>query len=39
MKNVLVIEDEQNVAAFIKKGLNEAGYHVFIAYDGDTGLV
>lgn len=38
MKNVLVIEDEQNVAAFIKKGLNEAGYHVFIAYDGDTGL-
>lgn len=31
MKNVLVIEDEQNVAAFIKKGLNEAGYHVFIA--------
>lgn len=23
MKNVLVIEDEQNVAAFIKKGLNE----------------
>lgn len=25
MKNVLVIEDEQNVAAFIKKGLNEAG--------------
>ena len=38
MKNVLVIEAEQNVAAFIKKGLNEAGYHVFIAYDGDTGL-
>ena len=34
----MVIEDEQNVAAFIKKGLNEAGYHVFIAYDGDTGL-
>lgn len=26
------------MAAFIKKGLNEAGYHVFIAYDGDTGL-
>ena len=30
MKNVLVIEDEQNVAANIKKGLNEAGNHVII---------
>ena len=38
IKNVLVIEDERNVAAFIKKGLTEEGYEVFIAYDGTTGL-
>ncbi len=38
VKNVLVIEDERNVAAFIKKGLTEEGYEVFIAYDGTTGL-
>jgi len=38
VKNVLVIEDERNVAAFIKKGLTEEGYEVFIAYDGSTGL-
>ncbi|SFS92458.1 DNA-binding response regulator, OmpR family, contains REC and winged-helix (wHTH) domain [Zhouia amylolytica] len=38
MKNILVIEDEQNVAAFIKKGLEEEGYNVFLAYDGTTGL-
>src|SRR5690606_649022 len=38
IRNVLVIEDERNVAAFIKKGLTEEGYEVFIAYDGSTGL-
>ncbi|GET22983.1 response regulator transcription factor [Prolixibacter denitrificans] len=36
--NILLIEDEQNVVAFIKKGLNEQGYSVFAAYDGPTGL-
>ena len=35
---VLVIEDEQNVAAFIKQGLNEAGYDVFLAYNGEQGM-
>lgn len=37
-KTVLVIEDEHNVAAFIKQGLNEAGYEVFLAYNGEQGL-
>lgn len=37
-KTILVIEDEQNVAAFIKQGLTEAGYEVFLAYDGSRGL-
>ena len=36
--NVLVIEDEKNVASFIKKGLEENGLNVTLAYDGETGL-
>lgn len=38
MKSILIIEDEVNVAAFIKKGLDEEGYNVFVAYDGAMGL-
>lgn len=38
MKNILLIEDEPNVAAFVKKGLEEEGYHVLVAYDGEIGL-
>lgn len=38
MKYILLIEDEQNVAAFIKKGLQEEGYEIMLAYDGVTGL-
>ena len=38
MKSILLIEDEQNVAAFIKKGLQEEGYDVLVAYDGQTGV-
>lgn len=38
MKTILLIEDEPNVASFIKKGLKEEGYEVLIAYDGQTGL-
>lgn len=37
-KRILVIEDEQNVAQFIKKGLMDAGYEVLLAYDGQKGL-
>ncbi|MGV3588759.1 MAG: response regulator transcription factor [Adhaeribacter sp.] len=35
--NILLVEDEPNVAAFIKKGLQEQGYEVEVAYDGTTG--
>ncbi|WP_207434348.1 response regulator transcription factor [Sabulibacter ruber] len=34
---VLVIEDEPNVAAFIKRGLQEQTFEVEVAYDGITG--
>ena len=34
---LLVIEDEQKVAAFLKEGLEEQGYEVNLAYDGYTG--
>ncbi|WP_317236554.1 response regulator transcription factor [Allomuricauda sp. F6463D] len=37
-KQILVIEDEPNVAAFISQGLQESGYKVFVAYDGLNGL-
>nr|WP_293295110.1 response regulator transcription factor [Allomuricauda sp.] len=35
-KNILVIEDEHNVAIFIKQGLQDAGYTTLLAYDGNT---
>jgi DNA-binding response OmpR family regulator len=35
---VLLIEDEQHVAAFIRKGLEENGIQVQQAFDGTTGL-
>lgn len=35
---VLVIEDEKKVAGFIKKGLEEEGYLVDVAFDGSEGL-
>ncbi|RNI28156.1 DNA-binding response regulator [Rufibacter immobilis] len=34
---ILVIEDEPNVAAFIKRGLQEQTYEVEVAYDGNMG--
>ncbi|MFC6999174.1 response regulator transcription factor [Rufibacter roseus] len=34
---VLVIEDEPNVAAFIKRGLQEQTFEVEVAYDGSMG--
>jgi heavy metal response regulator len=36
---LLVVEDEKKVASFIKKGLEEEGYAVDLAADGETGLV
>lgn len=35
--NILIIEDESKVAAFIKAGLEEVGYVTDIAYDGLIG--
>lgn len=37
-KNILIIEDEHNVAAFIAQGLREANYEVYVAYTGPQGL-
>jgi two-component system, OmpR family, copper resistance phosphate regulon response regulator CusR len=34
---ILVIEDEQKVAAFLKSGLEEQGYYVDLAYDATMG--
>jgi DNA-binding response OmpR family regulator len=35
---LLIIEDEQDIAAFLKKGLEENGHEVQLAYDGEMGL-
>src|SRR4030095_1906652 len=35
---ILVIEDENKTAAFLAKGLCEAGFAVDVALDGETGL-
>jgi DNA-binding response OmpR family regulator len=34
---VLVVEDEKHLASIIKRGLQEQGYAVDVAYDGDEG--
>ena len=36
---ILLVEDEKKVASFIKKGLEEEGYAVDLATDGQTGLL
>lgn len=38
MIHVLVIEDEKRVADLLKIGLEENGYQVMVAYDGEMGL-
>ena len=35
---ILVVEDEKKVASFIKRGLEEEGFTVEVAYDGEEGL-
>lgn len=35
---ILLVEDEKKVASFIKKGLEEEGYAVDLASDGESGL-
>jgi DNA-binding response OmpR family regulator len=36
---ILVVEDEKKVAGFIKKGLEEEGYAIDVAFDGSEGLL
>ena len=36
---LLVVEDEQKVARFIKQGMEEEGYAVDVAADGEAGLL
>lgn len=38
MKNILLIEDENNVVNFIRKGLTEEDFEVSVAFDGKTGM-
>ena len=35
---ILVVEDEKKVASFIKRGLEEEGFNVDVAHDGEEGL-
>lgn len=37
MKKILVVEDEQRIAELLQKGLEEFGYAVTLAYDGEVG--
>lgn len=37
MANILVVEDEVNIASFIQRGLQEFGHQVTVAYDGEAG--
>ncbi|RZK27476.1 MAG: response regulator, partial [Hymenobacter sp.] len=34
---ILLVEDEPKVSAFIRRGLEEEGYEVTVAYDGPFG--
>ena len=36
---ILVVEDEKKVSAFIKKGLEEEGFSVDLAHDGEEGVL
>lgn len=38
MKQILIVEDETRIAAFIAKGLKAKGYNLMIAEDADTAL-
>ena len=38
MVELLIIEDEKRVADLLKAGLEECGYNVSVAYDGNMGL-
>ena len=35
---ILIVEDEKDLAAIIRQGLEEEGYIVDVAHDGEEGL-
>lgn len=35
---ILIVEDEESIAAFLKQGLEEESFDVDVAHDGNTGL-
>ena len=35
---ILIVEDEIGIANFLQQGLEEEGYAVLVAHDGQTGL-
>jgi two-component system response regulator ArlR len=39
MKRILIVEDEEGIMQFLKQGLEEEGYLVTSAYDGEQGLI
>ncbi len=38
MMKILIVEDEIGIANFLRQGLEEEGYSIFVANDGKTGL-
>lgn len=38
MKKILLIEDDTNVCSIVKKGLEEEGFEITVAMDGNSGL-
>jgi DNA-binding response OmpR family regulator len=36
---ILVVEDDRRIAGFLQKGLEESGYHVAVAHDGEEGFL
>ncbi|HEV7348234.1 hypothetical protein [Telluribacter sp.] len=36
---VLLVEDEERMVSFIRKGISAEGYEVDFAFDGRTGLL
>lgn len=38
MTHVLIVEDEPKIAAFMQKGLSQAGYSSAVAHDGYTAI-
>jgi DNA-binding response OmpR family regulator len=35
---LLIVEDEHDIASFLKKGLEENGHETHLAFDGEMGL-